>query len=257
MVLAWDPKPVPELILKKNSHCCVFEGPAGNCPLFLGYSSQEWFTVIETTTMENIDVNCDHGDILLSLRNRILEQESILMTAQVYAQKVSAPSSPELSSQCSSDGPQVPTVNALPEKRRVKKACLNCRNIKLACDHHRPCTRCVKSGAESKCIDVPRKSKVVKQRNKREWYPTTPNINNIAATTTTTIGQSASEAACNVVPHLHLKQPMAAKSTALFSSIIKSSNVNASVPKTRVNPYILFHNPTTNFQLFNYHPSST
>ncbi|EFA83019.1 fungal Zn2-Cys6 binuclear cluster domain-containing protein [Heterostelium album PN500] len=43
--------------------------------------------------------------------------------------------------------------------KRVRRACLNCRNSKVACDQQRPCTRCVKQEIGHTCYDLPRKKR--------------------------------------------------------------------------------------------------
>ncbi|EGG16979.1 transcriptional regulatory protein [Cavenderia fasciculata] len=60
------------------------------------------------------------------------------------------------------------SVCAATTKKRAKRACVNCRQSKVACDQQRPCTRCTKHGIEDKCHDVPRKTKVVNKRAKKE-----------------------------------------------------------------------------------------
>eukprot|EP01133_Synstelium_polycarpum_P012600 gene12600-14786_t len=55
-----------------------------------------------------------------------------------------------------------------PVKKRAKRACLNCRSSKVACDQQRPCTRCTKHGIEETCLDIPRKPKVVGKRQKKD-----------------------------------------------------------------------------------------
>eukprot|EP01133_Synstelium_polycarpum_P011989 gene11989-14004_t len=43
--------------------------------------------------------------------------------------------------------------------KRVRRACLNCRSSKVACDQQRPCTRCVKQDIGHSCYDLPRKKR--------------------------------------------------------------------------------------------------
>jgi hypothetical protein len=50
-------------------------------------------------------------------------------------------------------------VKARPKRKQVKSACLNCRKRKTGCDAFRPCTKCVRNGLESTCMDVPRKKR--------------------------------------------------------------------------------------------------
>jgi hypothetical protein len=40
---------------------------------------------------------------------------------------------------------------------QVKTACINCRKKHQGCDNHRPCTRCINSGNEETCKDIPHK----------------------------------------------------------------------------------------------------
>lgn len=47
--------------------------------------------------------------------------------------------------------------------KRVRKACIPCRNAKVGCDNQRPCTRCAKHGFESTCIDAVRKKRKSKK----------------------------------------------------------------------------------------------
>jgi len=51
------------------------------------------------------------------------------------------------------------------KRSRAKRACLNCKKSKTACDDTRPCTRCVGAGLAESCIDVERK------RSKRKKEP--------------------------------------------------------------------------------------
>jgi hypothetical protein len=50
-------------------------------------------------------------------------------------------------------------IKARPKRKQVKSACLNCRKRKTGCDAFRPCTKCVRNGLESSCMDVPRKKR--------------------------------------------------------------------------------------------------
>jgi len=50
-------------------------------------------------------------------------------------------------------------IKSRPKRKQVKSACLNCRKRKTGCDSFRPCTKCVRNGLESSCVDVPRKKR--------------------------------------------------------------------------------------------------
>ncbi|SCU96890.1 LAMI_0F08108g1_1 [Lachancea mirantina] len=42
-------------------------------------------------------------------------------------------------------------------RRKTSVACLNCARAHVTCESKRPCSRCVKKGLESSCVDAPRK----------------------------------------------------------------------------------------------------
>ena len=46
-------------------------------------------------------------------------------------------------------------------KRRsqVKIACIHCKKACKKCDNARPCTRCIRTGTASTCVDAPRKER--------------------------------------------------------------------------------------------------
>ncbi len=46
-------------------------------------------------------------------------------------------------------------------KRRtqVKIACIHCKKACKKCDNARPCTRCIRTGTASSCVDAPRKER--------------------------------------------------------------------------------------------------
>eukprot|EP00164_Ancoracysta_twista_P003922 GFYU01005259.1.p1 GENE.GFYU01005259.1~~GFYU01005259.1.p1 ORF type:complete len:370 (-),score=83.13 GFYU01005259.1:124-1233(-) len=45
-------------------------------------------------------------------------------------------------------------INVVKRRCFVKNACVNCRKAKSACDHQRPCARCVRLQLEDSCFDV-------------------------------------------------------------------------------------------------------
>mmetsp|Transcript_13023 Transcript_13023/g.17886 ORF Transcript_13023/g.17886 Transcript_13023/m.17886 type:complete len:477 (+) Transcript_13023:142-1572(+) len=49
--------------------------------------------------------------------------------------------------------------NLKPKRLQVPKACMNCRKKKAGCDRERPCKRCIQSGEEATCVDIPRKKR--------------------------------------------------------------------------------------------------
>ncbi|KAF2069931.1 hypothetical protein CYY_008750 [Polysphondylium violaceum] len=75
------------------------------------------------------------------------------------------------------------TAKEGPAKKRAKRACLNCRSSKVACDQQRPCTRCTKHGIEATCLDIPRKPKVCSKKPKVDKCE--DDANNITTTTST------------------------------------------------------------------------
>ncbi|EFA81495.1 hypothetical protein PPL_05483 [Heterostelium album PN500] len=127
--------------------------------------------------MQHYNVNVQQQQLLQNVMNNnnnatnnnnniVSQQISSLLTDQIQQQvssiQVVAPSAiaPVVADQ---QQPQQPPV-----KKRAKKACLNCRSSKVACDHNRPCLRCTKHGIEDSCLDIPRKPKVVGKRLKKD-----------------------------------------------------------------------------------------
>jgi len=53
--------------------------------------------------------------------------------------------------------------------KRVRKACIPCRNAKVGCDNKRPCSRCSKHGFENACVDAARKQRPTK-KNKTDAF---------------------------------------------------------------------------------------
>eukprot|EP01118_Nematostelium_gracile_P010717 TRINITY_DN3734_c0_g1_i1.p1 TRINITY_DN3734_c0_g1~~TRINITY_DN3734_c0_g1_i1.p1 ORF type:complete len:367 (+),score=93.23 TRINITY_DN3734_c0_g1_i1:85-1185(+) len=75
-----------------------------------------------------------------------------------------------------------PSPNNLPhpvKRQQVPKACSNCRKMHSGCDVERPCKRCIQNGLESTCIDVPRKKRVSKKKQKLE--ATTSEVTNLVS----------------------------------------------------------------------------
>lgn len=54
------------------------------------------------------------------------------------------------------------------KRKQVKRACFSCRKAHARCDEERPCRRCIRTGCESTCVDVPRKKRVLKKPAKME-----------------------------------------------------------------------------------------
>jgi len=54
------------------------------------------------------------------------------------------------------------------KRKQVKRACFSCRKAHARCDEERPCRRCIRTGCESTCVDVPRKKRVLKKPAKEE-----------------------------------------------------------------------------------------
>jgi len=58
------------------------------------------------------------------------------------------------------------------KRAQCQIACVNCRQQHVVCEQKRPCSRCIKRGMESSCIDVPRKKRCKKAKSPSE--PTSP-----------------------------------------------------------------------------------
>lgn len=54
-----------------------------------------------------------------------------------------------------------PTKTRCRKRKQVKRACSNCRKAHSACGKQRPCPRCVLRKEEHKCVDTPRKKRIL------------------------------------------------------------------------------------------------
>jgi hypothetical protein len=60
------------------------------------------------------------------------------------------------------------------KRQHVNNACTNCKRSHLACDHNRPCSRCVRTGRQETCMDF--------KHRPRGRPPAVPNRSKLAQT---------------------------------------------------------------------------
>jgi len=53
--------------------------------------------------------------------------------------------------------------NSQTKRLQVSRACFKCRKMHAGCGIERPCKRCIQSGTEDLCVDIPRRKRLVKK----------------------------------------------------------------------------------------------
>ncbi|GAM18395.1 hypothetical protein SAMD00019534_015700 [Acytostelium subglobosum LB1] len=136
-----------------------------------------------------------------------------------------------------------------PAKKRTKKACLNCRTSKVACDHSRPCLRCVRHGIEAGCLDVPRKPKIYPKRARSDGKSS--DVSSGSSSSASTLMQSIDGAApvsatsSSAAPkRANKKAKHSSSSPDLLSATIPTTTSTTSSSSTNTPPII----PSSSYQ---------